>query len=161
LHENNLIKKGVNMKSLKDIMSTNVACATPDTGLVDIAKLMVEYECGEIPIVTSMDQKNITGVITDRDIVCRALGQGLNPMNLTAYDCMTKEVVTGDFDMTLDDCLEIMHENEIRRLPIVDENNKLCGILSQTDVINLIDGDEAGEVVQEVSKPSDSPSAVQ
>lgn len=149
------------MKNLGEVMSKDVACTTPETKLADVAKLMVTRDCGEIPVVKSMDQKSIVGVITDRDIVCRSLGAGKDPMKLMASDCMTTDVITGDFDMTVEDCLEIMRENQIRRLPIVDENNVLCGIISQADVINLVGEDQAIELIQDVSKPTDSPSAVQ
>lgn len=149
------------MKSLKEIMSTDVACGTADMSLADIAGMMVTFDCGEVPIVDSLQNKNVIGVITDRDIVCRTLGKGLNPMNLKVQDCMTTDIVTGDYDMTVNDCLEIMQENQIRRLPIVDENNQLCGIVSQADLIKYADVDEAVEMVKEVSKPTDSPSAVQ
>lgn len=141
------------MKNLKEIMTSDVACATADTKLVEIAKMMVDCDCGEIPIVKSLQDKTVIGVVTDRDIVCRTLGKGLNPMDLTVKDCMTTEVFTADYDMTVEDCIAIMREHLIRRLPVVDENNKLCGMVSQADLVKYVE-DDAIELIQDVSQPS-------
>jgi CBS domain-containing protein len=147
------------MKSVQEIMSKNIVWSTPDASLSDIAKMMVDCDCGEIPLVESSSNKNIVGVITDRDIVCRSLAVGKNPMELKAKDCMTSNVVTGDLDMSLSDCVDIMEENQVRRLPIVDEKGQFCGIVSQADVFrNLEDDAEGVELVERVSRPSDSAS---
>ena len=148
-------------KKESEIMSTDVTCTTPDSSLVEISKMMVDANCGEIPIVMDLKKKNIVGVITDRDIVCRTLGLGKNPMNLTARDCMTKNVVTANPDMNIDNCLELMQENKIRRIPVVDKNNFLCGIVSQPDLVRYGDEQGAIEAIQKVSSPGQSPSAIQ
>lgn len=142
------------MKGLKEVMTTNVACATAETKLVDIAKMMVDCDCGEIPVVSSQEDKTVIGVVTDRDIVCRTIGRGLNPMDLTVKECMTTEVFTADVDMTVEDCIAIMREHLIRRLPVVDENNKLCGMISQADLVKYVNEDDAFELVQDVSQPT-------
>lgn len=123
------------MKLVNEVMTREVIWSTPDATLFEIAKLMVEGDCGEIPLVKSSDDLELVGVITDRDIVCRSLGIGRNPTKLSANDCMTAKVVTGDIDMTVNDCIDIMEENQIRRLPIVNANGRLCGIISLSDVV--------------------------
>ena len=148
-------------KKVKEIMSSDIACATGETSLVEVSKLMVNENCGEIPIVGSLINKNIIGVITDRDIVCRTLGSGKNPMNLKAQDCMTRNVVKVDPEMTISDCLQLMGENKIRRIPVVDENNFLAGIVSQADLIRFADKEEAIKTFRKVSSPSESPSSLQ
>lgn len=149
------------MKKINEIMSSEVACATPDSSLVEVSQLMVKANCGEIPIVRDLNKKDIIGVITDRDIVCRTIGVGKNPMNFKAKDCMSKNVVTAREDMDVDECLELMRENKIRRLPVVDKNNFLCGIISQADLVRSADKNEAIEAVKRVSSPGQSPSAIQ
>lgn len=146
------------MKSLKEVMTTDVASATADMKLTEIARMMVDCDCGEIPVVTSLQDKTVIGVVTDRDIVCRTLGKGLNPMDLTVKDCMTSDVVTAEFDMTVEDCIAIMREHLIRRLPVVDDNNKLCGMISQADLVKYVNEDDVFELVQNVSQPTNEAS---
>lgn len=73
------------MDNLNEIMAKDLFSSTPDTSLAEIARLMVEHDCGEIPLV---ENSKVVGVITDRDIVCRTLGVGKNPLDLTAQNCM-------------------------------------------------------------------------
>lgn len=141
------------MTNVKDIMAKNVACANPNASLVEIAKLMIDFDCGEIPLVENEANKRVVGVITDRDIVCRSLGQGNDPMKLTARDCMTSPAVTVTLDMTTEDCVEIMEEYKIRRIPVVDDNDILCGMIALADLIMEVDEEVAAEMVQEVSTP--------
>lgn len=148
------------MKKVNEIMSSDVTCATPDSSLVEISQLMIKADCGEIPIVNSLEKKDLIGVITDRDIVCRTLGVGRNPLELHAVDCMTKNVVTTRPEMSIDDCLELMRINKIRRIPVVDDQNFLCGIVSQADLVKYADEEEAIEMIQEVSTPGLLPSAI-
>lgn len=145
------------MSSVKDIMVKNVACAIPEATLVEIAKLMVEYDCGEIPLVESKANKRVIGVITDRDIVCRSLGQGNNPLKLKARDCMTTPAVTATLEMMSEDCVELMEQFKIRRIPVVDDNDILCGMISMADLVMDVDEESAAEMVQEVSTPKNSP----
>lgn len=146
------------MKSLEEVMTRDVACATAEMKLPEIAKMMVDCDCGEIPVVSSLQDKTVIGVVTDRDIVCRTLGKGINPMDLNVKECMTTDVVTADFDMTVEDCIAIMREHLIRRLPVVDDNNKLCGMISQADLVKYVNEDEAFELIQDVSQPTNEAS---
>ena len=79
---------------VREIMSDHVICCTPDTNLKDVAKLMAEHDCGDIPVIQDRDGRKPIGIITDRDITCRAVAEGRNPLELTAQDCMSKPVVT-------------------------------------------------------------------
>jgi CBS domain-containing protein len=150
--------EGVFMQTIKDIMTTEVACTTPDTSLTEVARLMVEFECGEVPLVENFETKKVIGVITDRDIVCRTLGIGKNPMVCTAADCMTTPSITVNESMSVEDCLDLMKDNQIRRVPVVDKNGILSGIVSQVDLVDKVD--EAVKVIQEVSKPGQTLSQI-
>lgn len=139
---------------VREIMTENPAVATPDTPLQEVAQMMVRHDCGAIPIVDNEETKIPTGVITDRDICCRVVAEGRNPLNLTAGDAMTSNVRTVSLDTTVEDCCNVMEEEQIRRIPVVDENGSCCGIVAQADIaINASDSTTA-EVVQEVSKAS-------
>jgi CBS domain-containing protein len=143
-----------------DVMTSDPACAVPNTPLAEVAQMMVDYDCGEIPIVENQDNKIPVGVITDRDIVCRTIGQGINPMDLDVYEVMTTPVVTVTPETNFEDCCRVMEEKQIRRIPVVDRNNSICGIVSLADIAKYADERNTGEVLQEVSMEIGAPSNV-
>ena len=142
----------------REIMSTRLVCSTPDTSLRDIARQMAEHDCGEIPIVDSRQSSKLVGVITDRDIVCRVVAQGRNPLELTAKDCMTSPVLTVSSDADLEEVCRMMEQHQIRRVPVVDTRGAACGIVSQADVARTGLDQRAGHVVKEVSRQTGSAS---
>lgn len=142
-----------------DIMTPDPQCCTQDSTLQRVAKMMVEHDCGEIPVVESMESMLPIGVITDRDITCRTVAVGLNPLVMTVADCMTTPCVTVMPDTSLDDCCRIMEESQIRRVPVVDSSGACCGIVALADIARHAAKRETGEVVKEVSEPSESASA--
>jgi CBS domain-containing protein len=137
-------------KLAREIMTPAPQCCTGETTLNDVANLMVEADCGEIPITDGSNR--LIGVITDRDIVCRVVAKGKNPSSVTAAECMSEPVVVVNEDSTLEDVLAVMEENRIRRVPVVDGSGCCCGIVSQADVALSAGEDKAGELVREVSK---------
>src|SRR5215210_5475457 len=136
---------------VKDIMTPDPACCTPDMTLQRVAEMMVENDCGEIPVVENMTNKMPVGVVTDRDIVCRTVAKGLNPLSMAAGDCMTTPCVTVTPEMSLDECCKIMEEKQIRRVPVVDASGACCGIVALADVTKYASEQDAGKVLQEVS----------
>jgi CBS domain-containing protein len=139
--------------SVQDIMTSDPACCTPDTPLQDVARLMVQYDCGEIPVVQDRLQRRLAGVVTDRDIVCRAVAEGKNPLTLSAAAVMSSPAVTVTPETDLDAVVRLMEERQIRRVPVVDRNGAICGILSLADVARHGSRKETGELVREVSAP--------
>lgn len=136
--------------NVRDIMTENPSCCSPETSLQDVAKNMCDNNCGEIPVLD--DENRPIGVITDRDIACRAVAQGKNPLELTAEDCMSSPCVTVNLDSSLDQCCALMEEHQIRRIPVVDEDGCCCGIVSQADIALKAPKEKTAEVLQEVSK---------
>ncbi|MDQ2937038.1 MAG: CBS domain-containing protein, partial [Acidobacteriota bacterium] len=102
---------------VKEVMTADPACCISETALQEVAQMMIDHDCGEIPVVEDKETKLPIGVITDRDIVCRTVARGLNPLDLTVADCMTKPCVTVTPDMSVEECTRIMEENKIRRVP--------------------------------------------
>lgn len=143
---------------VKEIMTEDVACCAPETSLQDVARLMVEHDCGAIPVVEDEDGRRPVGIITDRDITCRAVAQGKNPLDLTAADCMTATCTTVTPDMSVGDCCRTFEEQQIRRAPVVDAKGGCCGIVAQADIAQRADEKQTAEVVQQVSQPTDTPS---
>jgi len=136
---------------VRDMMSKNVACCLPDTGLSDVARMMVDNDCGEIPVLNAAGTP--IGVVTDRDITCRAVAEGRNPLLMVAGDCMTAPCVTVSPEISLEDCCQVLESNQIRRVPVVDEAGACCGIVSQADIARHAPKRETAKVVQKVSEP--------
>jgi len=141
-------------KHVKDVMSADPVCCTPQTSLSDIARMMAEHDCGEIPVVASTSERRPVGVITDRDIVIRTLAKNINPMQATANDCMTKPVVSVTPECALDECCDLMEQHQIRRVPVVDDKGMLIGIVAQADIALAGGRSAISEMVKEVSRPS-------
>jgi len=133
-------------------MTPDPQCCGPATSLNEVANMMVEADCGEIPVVDA--SRRLIGVVTDRDIVCRVVAKGKNPSSVTAEEAMTKPVVAVTADTTLDEIVAVMEENQIRRVPVVDAKGCCCGIIAQADVAMVARESEVGEMVREVSRDS-------
>ena len=142
--------------NVAEIMTKNPACCTPDTGLQEVAKMMVDGDCGCIPVVDGKDSKMPVGMITDRDITCRVVANGQNPLDLTAQDAMTTSVVSVTPDTSIEECANLMEQSQVRRIAVVDESGACCGIVAQADIANNAGDRMTAEVVQEVSKGAGS-----
>jgi CBS domain-containing protein len=136
---------------VQDIMTTDPACCEAGDSLQTVANMMIDHDCGEIPVVDDRDKCVPVGVITDRDIVCRSVAKGLNPLEMTAGDCMSSPLISIKPETTLDDCYRVMEENQIRRIPVVDASGKCVGIVSLADIARNVSRADSGEVLQEVS----------
>jgi CBS domain-containing protein len=137
-------------KLARDVMTPDPACCTPQTTLDEVAKLMVQNDCGEIPVIDASDR--LVGVVTDRDIVCRAVAQGMNPLAHTAESCMTHPVVTVSADAPLSEVVTTMKTHQIKRVPVVDGDGCCAGIIAQADVARIRREPEVGQLVREVSR---------
>jgi len=145
---------------VKDIMTQNPVCCTAETSLKDAAQLMVEYDCGEIPVVDSSETMKPIGVITDRDITCRTVAQGKNPLQMTVRECMSSPSVIIALDASLETCCETMEAGLIRRIPVVDETGRCCGIVSQADIAKNAANEDTAQVVKQLSQPTVASSQV-
>jgi CBS domain-containing protein len=139
-------------KLARDVMTPDPACCTPNTTLDEVAKLMARNDCGEIPVIDTGDQ--LIGVVTDRDIVCRVVAEGKNPVAYTAETCMSGPVVTVRADAPLEEVVSTMEKHQIRRVPVVDERDVCVGIIAQADVSWVGGPREVAELVREVSRES-------
>lgn len=138
---------------VKEIMTHEPVCCTPDINLRDVAQMMVEHDCGEIPVVDDLENLKPLGVITDRDIVCRTVAKGENPLEMIAGDCLSSPCVTVEEDASLDECCRTLEENQVRRVPVVDETGRCCGIVSVADIARNTSEPQTGEVVKYISRP--------
>ncbi len=139
---------------VREIMTTDPACCTADASLEEVAKAMVEHDCGEIPIVRSSSDKSLLGVVTDRDIVCRLVAQGRNPVDEAAEACMSSPVVSVRESTPLEDCAKLMEDKQIRRVPVVNGGGMVCGIVSQADIAKNASRKITADLVKDVSQPA-------
>ena len=136
-----------------EVMTIHLSECTAETKIADIAKMMLDEDCGAIPVIESQDNPKPVGIITDRDIVIRSIALGKNPLEMKASECMTSEVFTIDEDAQLSDCYDVMINNKVRRVIVLDSNGSVKGIVSQADIaVNAPDADTAG-VVERISQP--------
>jgi CBS domain-containing protein len=140
---------------VREIMTADPTCCTPETSLQTAARMMVDADCGAIPVIVDEDSQIPRGIITDRDIVCRAVAEGSNPFELKVSDCMSEGVATVPDDMSIEECCGMMERAQVRRVPVVDARGRLCGIVAQADIARRVPQETlAAELVEHVSAPS-------
>jgi CBS domain-containing protein len=134
----------------RHFMTPDPACCRPHTTLDLVAKMMVQNDCGEIPVLDVRDRP--IGVVTDRDIVCRVVAEGKNPMAYPAEICMSESIVTVQADAPIEEVVGMMESRQVRRVPVVDEHGCCIGIISQADVASVGRTHQVAELVREVSR---------
>jgi CBS domain-containing protein len=136
---------------IKDVMTKDVASVNPDDSVERAAQLMKEYNVGSIPICSG---EKVIGIITDRDITLRCVAQGENSKKISVRDVMTSNPVTAAPSMDVHDAARLMSERQIRRLPIVDNNN-LVGMVALGDLaVEPILTNDAADALKDISIPA-------
>jgi CBS domain-containing protein len=143
--------KGDKTMKIKEIMTKAPACCVPETNLREVAHLMLEKDCGAIPVVENFDTNKPVGIITDRDITVDTLAHGKNALEMSAAEIMSFPVVSLDGEATLGECCKTMETNKIRRMIVTDETGACCGIVAQADIARTAPMFEAAGLVKEVS----------
>ncbi len=134
--------------TVKSAMHKGAEWVGPQTSVAEIAKKMRELDVGSIPVG---ENDRLIGMVTDRDITCRGVGNGRDVNKLTARDVMTKGVVYCRDHDTLDEALGIMESKKIRRLPVIDDSKRMVGMLSFGDISHAASPKLAGELMAAVS----------
>jgi CBS domain-containing protein len=127
---------------------------SPETPLSQAAELMESEDVGALPV---LDGEHLAGMITDRDIVVRAVAKGKDPRGMPVREIATKDVVSVGPEDSLSEALRLMASHQVRRLPVVDQDNRLVGVLAQADVALESKEKAVGELVEEISKPPEGP----
>jgi len=138
---------------VQDIMSVDPNTVTPDTPITEAARLMKNHGVGMLPVVESEDSLQLVGVVTDRDITIRHVAEG-HLSDCPVREAMTERVSTCTADENVDRVMALMAQEQVRRIPIVDERGNLVGVVSQADI--LLEGDnakKAEETVEHISRP--------
>ena len=134
---------------VKDVMTERVIRVAPDSNLREVAKFMLDGDVGSIPVV---EDDKLIGMVTDRDIVIRGLSGTLEVQTLTAQDVMSESIKYCYEDQPLQDVLNDMAREQIRRLPVVSREKRLVGIVSLGDIAKSSSPSQAGEALGEIAK---------
>ncbi len=133
---------------VKDIMTKLVTVLPPDAMLSEVARTMRDQDIGSVPIA---DRDRLVGMVTDRDLVVRAVADGADTRNLTARDVMSSGVRYCIEDQTIDEVLNQMGDQQVRRLPVLDAQHKLVGVVSLGDASQAREA-KAGDALKEISQ---------
>ena len=125
---------------VSDICTANVVTVTPEASILDAACLMRKEHVGDVVCQGKLEGGSPLGILTDRDIVVSVLATDLDPKTISVNDAMSYELATVRLDDDLDDAIEVMTESRVRRVPVVDSNGMLAGVLSMDDVIGAMSG---------------------
>jgi CBS domain-containing protein len=136
-------------KKISEVMTSNPCAIDSDKPVAYAAKMMKDEDVGFAPIV---EGDKLVGTVTDRDIAIKVVAEGKDPESTTVREIASTNLVTIDPQQDLDEALRLMASNQVRRLPVVEEDGKLVGVVAQKDVAEQNDDAKTGEVVQEISE---------
>ncbi len=139
---------------VSDVMTGRPRAVTPQTPLTEVAELMDAEDVGSIPVV---ENDRLVGIVTDRDIVVRAIAKGKDPKGMPVSAVSSRELVTVGPDDDLSDALELMARHQVRRLAVTGQDEQLVGVVSQADVAREAKEKDTGEVVQSISREPEGP----
>ena len=134
--------------TVQEVMTSNPTTVRPDTPATEAARIMKQEDTGIVPIA---DGDRLAGVITDRDLTLRILAEGGSP-DTGVGELASRDLVTVDPQQSLEEAARLMAEHQVRRLPVVEEDGRLVGILSQKDVADAGHDTLTGEVVEKISQ---------
>ena len=141
------------MKKSSDVMTKDLVYCLPDESVANVAQLMKKEDIGPVLIVDNEENKTLVGIVTDRDLAIKVVGEGRDPKNTRVEDVMTAKVVTSRAGDSVENAMKAMAQYQLRRIPVVDDRNRLVGIISQADVATrLNEPKKTAEVVKEISK---------
>jgi CBS domain-containing protein len=135
--------------SVRNVMTPNPTTVEPSTPVAEVARVMKREDVGSVPVVES---DRLMGTVTDRDIALRVVAEGKDPESTTVSDVASTDLVTIDPQQSLDEALRLMAQHQVRRLPVVEEDGRLVGIVAQADVAQQGSDAKTGEVVQQISR---------
>ncbi|MFL5921716.1 MAG: CBS domain-containing protein [Gaiellaceae bacterium] len=136
-------------KKITEVMSSNPCSIDADKPVAYAAVMMKEEDVGLAPIV---EGDRLVGTLTDRDIVTRVVAEGRDPQAVTAREVASTNLVTIDPQQDLDEALRLMASNQVRRLPVVQEDGRLVGVVAQADIAREAKDKQTGELVSEISE---------
>jgi CBS domain-containing protein len=143
------------MKKCSDVMTKNPSCCLATDSVTRAAQWMRDEKVGSIPVVENEKTKKLIGIVTDRDLALEVIANGRDFKTTKVADVMTRELITCNADDDVQNAVDAMAENQLRRIPVVDAEQKIVGIISQADVATRMDEpQETAKMVKEISQPA-------
>lgn len=136
---------------VREVMTPDVTTVRPDSSLIEIAKIMREEDIGSVPVT---DNEQLLGMVTDRDIVIRGLVEGHDGLDRTAADVMSPDVRCCAADDDVEEVLRDMGDQQLRRMPVIDDDKRLVGIVSLGDLSREAKPKQAGKSLKDISQPA-------
>jgi CBS domain-containing protein len=138
-------------KDIREVMTSNPRTVEADKPVADAAKLMRDEDVGLAPVV---EGDRLVGTLTDRDIAIRVVAEGKDPASTSVREVASTDVVTVSPEQDLDEALSLMAQHQVRRVPVVEQDGRLVGVVAQADVARQSDEHQTGELVGHISKES-------
>jgi CBS domain-containing protein len=136
-------------QTIRDVMTSNPCTIDADKSVAYAAKMMREEDVGLAPVV---EAERLVGMLTDRDITIRVVAEGKDPDQVRVRDVASSQLITVGPQQDLDEALRMMAKHQVRRLPVVEEDGKLVGVVAQADIAREGDDKATGRLVEEISQ---------
>ena len=141
------------MKNCGEVMTKDPVCSLPNNTVKKVAQLMKRENIGSVPIVEDEQTRTLVGIVTDRDLALKIVAKGRDANTTKVEKVMTRQVVTCRSEDDVQKVLDVMAKNQLRRIPIVDDDNRIVGIIAQADVATRVNQPEkTATVVKEISQ---------
>ncbi len=135
----------------RDVMTRNPTCCSPSDTVEKVAQIMKSKDIGPVPIA---EDGQLVGIVTDRDLAINVVAEGRDPRQTTAEEIMARNVITCEADDDIQSALEAMAQHQVRRIPVVDDDGRIIGVIAQADIATRArQPEKTAAVVQEISKP--------
>jgi len=141
---------------VRDVMTHDPVCCLATDSAQQVAGILHKQNVGSIPVVSDEGYRKLIGIITDRDLCCSVVAQGLDPTSTPIEKFVSRNPATCRESEQLDQCERLMQERQIRRVPIVDNDGRVIGIVSQADLALKDEPQRVARMVAEISKPPSS-----
>jgi CBS domain-containing protein len=139
---------------VREVMTDRPRCVTPETLISEAARLMKSDDVGSLPI---LEGERLTGIVTDRDIVLQAVAEEKDPRGMPVREVASRELVTIGPEEDLSEALRLMASHQVRRIPVVDEDSRLVGIVAQADIAREVKDKDSGQMLQGISQMPTGP----
>jgi CBS domain-containing protein len=143
---------------VREVMSENPACCVPHDSAQTVAKIMRDRNVGAVPVIADHQSRQLIGMITDRDFCCSIVADGLDPQKTTIEKFVTMNPISCRDGANIEKCERLMQDHQVRRIPVVDANGSVIGIVSQADLALHERPERVSRTVAEISKHDRRPS---
>ena len=143
---------------VREVMSQNPACCTPSDSAQTVARIMRDRNVGAVPVIADQQSRQLIGMITDRDFCCAVVADGLDPKKTTIQKFISMNPISCRDGENIEKCERLMQDHQVRRIPVVDNNDCVIGIVSQADLALHDKPERVSKTIAEISKSDRRPS---